>query len=347
MGTKWKRSLALVACLLTPCAYAADCESEQGMTFLCGPQNAEDLVFLPGTPWMIASGMSSEGVNGHIYLVDPATHVFQEIFPGTAKDGFDKQTYPACSGPLDRSNFSAHGLSLQTIGDGRHRLYVTSHGAREAVEIFEIDARSAQIELTWTGCVPIPAENDINSVAALADGGFITTRISGQGSQASGDIFAGEVTGFLYEWHPGGVLQSIPGTEMSGPNGIVVSPDQKAVYVALWGGQGVAKFARSAAGTLTHSKTLDLPFRPDNLRWTSSGSILAVGHRMSAADDCGQPLCFDAWEVAEVDPDAMTSKILLTKKPTPGFTGATVALRHGDSLWLGTFHGDRLVQVKN
>jgi hypothetical protein len=67
---------------------------------------------------------------------------------------------------------------------------------------------------------------------------------------------------------------------------------------------------------------------------------------MSANSDCGQPLCFDAWEVAEVDPKTMTAEIVLTKKPIPGFTGATVALRHANGLWLGTFHGDRLVQVE-
>jgi hypothetical protein len=338
--------LATLGCLLTPQAFADDCEPDQGMTFLCGPQNAEDLVFLPETPWMIASGMSSEGVNGHLYLVNPDTHTFQELYPESGKDAFDKQAYPDCLGPLDRTNFSAHGLSLLTIADGRHQLYVTSHGAREAVEVFAVDAQSAQIELSWVGCVPIPTHNDINSVAALADGGFLTTRIAGQGPLASGDIFAGEVTGFLYEWHPGGSLQSVPGTQMSGPNGIVVSADQRSVYVALWGGQGVTKFERGAENILTPVQTLELPFRPDNLRWTSSGSILAVGHRMSANSDCGQPLCFDAWEVAEVDPKTMTAEIVLTKKPIPGFTGATVALRHANGLWLGTFHGDRLVQVE-
>ncbi len=190
--------------------------------------------------------------------------------------------------------------------------------------------------------MPIPAHNDINSVAALADGGFITTRISGSGPEAGGDIFAGEVSGFLYEWHPGGKVQRIPGTDMSGPNGIVVTEDQRTVFVALWGGKGVARFARQG-DTLQRQITLHLPFRPDNLRWTAAGNILAVGHRMSADADCGQPLCFDAWEVAEIDPATMTYTIRATKAPSPGFTGATVALQADGGLWLGTFHGDRLV----
>jgi hypothetical protein len=47
------------------------CSPQQGMTFVCGPQNAEDLVSISETPWMIASGMSGEGHSGHLYLFVP------------------------------------------------------------------------------------------------------------------------------------------------------------------------------------------------------------------------------------------------------------------------------------
>ena len=32
------------------------CEPSGGMQFVCGPKNAEDLVLVPGTPWIISSG---------------------------------------------------------------------------------------------------------------------------------------------------------------------------------------------------------------------------------------------------------------------------------------------------
>lgn len=86
--------------------------------------------------------------------------------------------------------------------------------------------------MAWVGCVEMPQHASINSVAALADGGFITTRIMGEGPQASGDIFAGDVTGYLYEWHPGGDITELTGTQMSGPNGIEISSDGKTVFVA-------------------------------------------------------------------------------------------------------------------
>ena len=44
-----------------------ECEGSGGLDFVCGPKNAEDLVQVPGTRWLIASGMASDAA---IYLVD-------------------------------------------------------------------------------------------------------------------------------------------------------------------------------------------------------------------------------------------------------------------------------------
>ncbi len=226
-----------------------------------------------------------------------------------------------------------------------HRLYVTSHGDREAVEIFEVNAKGKKPSLAWVGCVVMPEHASINSVAPLADGGFVTTRIMGEGPEASGDIFAGEVTGYLYEWHPGGVIKALENTEMSGPNGIEVSSDGNTVYVASWGRGEVSRFTRTADGGLSHDRTLKMKFRVDNLRWSKHGTLYAVGHRMSKNPDCGAPLCIEEWEVAEVDPKNMTAQTLAVKKPISGFQGATVAIDVDDGLWLGTFNGNRIVFI--
>jgi len=322
------------------------CVSEQGMIFICGPQNAEDLVRVEGTSWIIASGMSGDGISGHMYLLDPAHRRYEDLYPGESpKHRWNKEEFGACPGELDTANFSAHGLAIRAIGEGIHRLYVTSHGAREAVEIFEVDAGGEKPSVTWVGCVEMPEHASINSVAPLPDGGFITTRITGEGPEASGDIFAGDITGYLYEWHPGGVISALENTEMSGPNGIEVSADGNTVWVASWGRGEVSRFGRGADGGLSHESTLKMSFRVDNLRWSKRGTLYAVGHRLSANPDCGEPLCMDEWEVAEVDPENMTAQTLAIKKPIDGFTGATVAIDAEDGLWLGTFSGDRIVFI--
>jgi hypothetical protein len=322
------------------------CVSEQGMIFVCGPQNAEDLVWVEGTDWVIASGMSGDGISGHMYLIDPAQRSYEDLYPGNSPvHRWDRDEFSACPGELDTANFSAHGLAIRALGDGMHRLYVTSHGAREAVEIFEVNARGEKPSVVWVGCVEMPEHASINSVAGLPDGGFLTTRIVGEGPEASGDIFAGDVTGYLYEWHPGGAISALANTEMSGPNGVEVSSDGDTVFVASWGRGEVSRFGRAADGGLSHERTLRMNFRVDNLRWSQHGTLYAVGHRLAENLDCGEAFCIEEWEVAEVDPETMTAQTLAVKRPINGFTGATVAIEADNGLWLGTYHGDRIVFI--
>jgi hypothetical protein len=133
---------------------------------------------------------------------------------------------------------------------------------------------------------------------------------------------------------------------MSGPNGIVVAEDQQRVFVASWGRGEIVRFVRGDDGGLAADKSMVVGFRVDNLRWTDSGTILATGHRLAADQDCdGPPLCFDEWEVAEIDAEKMTATTLAVRKPIPGFSGATVAIRDDGGLWFGTFRGDRIVYI--
>ena len=50
--------------------------------------------------------------------------------------------------------------------------------AREAIEIYDLDLRGTARILTWKGCVLLQQDGYFNSVAQLADGGFITTECS-------------------------------------------------------------------------------------------------------------------------------------------------------------------------
>lgn len=321
------------------------CDGADGLEFLCGPVNAEDLVWLGDTGMLIASGMADAEGTGRLYAIDSATKRFVELYsPSIATNDWDREQFPDCPGVPNPPQFSTHGLAIQRDADG-YRLYATAHGAREAVEVFTIEPADDWPEATWIGCVTIPDGNGINSVVGLPDGGFLTTRISGTGDEDSEKIFAGEITGFLYEWHPGGELVKVAGTEMSGPNGIDLSPDGESVYVASWGASEITRFSRAADGELTRAETIPAGFRVDNVRFTAGGTLLAAGHRLAEAQDCGQPLCFEEWEVAELDPASGTLTTLAVEPPHAGFLGATVALRGGQGLWLGTFHGDRVIFI--
>src|SRR5690606_799862 len=128
-----------------PQAALGDCADEPGIRYVCGPVNAEDILRLGESQWLLVSGMNGQlsGLeqNGNLYLVNLADKSWRPFFPGGAPLlEHDTARFPDCPGPLDTSDFSAHGLALQALESGpwRYSLYMTSHGAREAVEIFEI-----------------------------------------------------------------------------------------------------------------------------------------------------------------------------------------------------------------
>src|SRR5438067_1682816 len=55
----------------TAASAAESCAAEGKISYLCGPANAEDLALVPGTRWIITSGMTSPSVpTGHFYLID-------------------------------------------------------------------------------------------------------------------------------------------------------------------------------------------------------------------------------------------------------------------------------------
>src|SRR5260370_28625136 len=68
-----KASTLLAAAMATSTQVAAQaaCDPAAGLTFICGLTNAEDLVQVPGTPWIVAGGLAEgEPTEGHIYLVN-------------------------------------------------------------------------------------------------------------------------------------------------------------------------------------------------------------------------------------------------------------------------------------
>ena len=61
--------------------------------------------------------------------------------PSAAKDRPDTRTYPECPGPPAEggAQFTTHGVYVAP-GDGPvHKLFVVGHGARESIEVFEVD----------------------------------------------------------------------------------------------------------------------------------------------------------------------------------------------------------------
>jgi hypothetical protein len=308
-----------------PCVAAADVQ------FVCGQQGPEDLVVVPGGAWVVASAF---GGSGGVNLIRVSDKTSMKVYPAaSAKDRFDAKTYAACPGPPDPLKFTSHGLSLVPGRGNVHRLFVVGHGAREAIEVFDLDARPTTPVLTWIGCAVAADPIGLNSVRGLADGGFIASNFLPRGGTqaATQQMMTGEKNGELWEWHTASGWKKVPGSEAAGANGLEMAADGKTLYVAAWGSQSFFRLSRGAAKPVRDE--IPLGFRVDNIRWARDGSILAAGQGV------GQTV------VVKVDPRTLTVKEILKRPAGNGFAGGTVAVEVGDSYWIGSFAGDRIAIV--
>src|ERR1700722_8474737 len=107
----------------------ADCEPQDGVQFVCGHSATEDLAYIPGTHWVLASSFTGDG---GIRLVNVQDRTITTLYPSVgAKETLDNKTYSACPGPVDgddRTKFITHGLALSPRKDGMYTLLAVHHG---------------------------------------------------------------------------------------------------------------------------------------------------------------------------------------------------------------------------
>jgi len=346
--------LFLTLLLLFNCynANAADaqCHGSEGYGFVCGPKNAEDLVLVPGTDWIIASGMA-EGAG--ISLVNSRDKTWDKVYTAEVhRARQDMALYGACPDAPDPGTFQTHGLNIRGDEHGHATLYAVSHGGREAIEVFDVDSGDDKPVLTWTGCVLMPEGLAANSVASFSDGSLVATVLVLPGKSAN-DSVAGKATGAVYEWSPGANgFHLIQGTELPANNGIAVSADGKEIYVVSSGFSTIVAFSHSNPARQLRT-TQRLPITPDNVHMGSDGQLITAG-MVNEDKTCGSikdPATFDLEKIAAcsrpmiaytIDPKTMQASELMHAPAHPAFSNATIALKVGKEIWIGTFSSDRI-----
>src|SRR4029450_11248039 len=108
----------------TGTAQSSACEPAGGLTFICGIQNPEDLVLVPNTRWLLASGMAP---GSGLHLVDTRAKTVRNLYPANASGSLpDRTRYPSCPGTLDPKLAVLHGLSLRPASNVRYTVYATN-----------------------------------------------------------------------------------------------------------------------------------------------------------------------------------------------------------------------------
>ncbi|HEY4030486.1 MAG TPA: SMP-30/gluconolactonase/LRE family protein [Caulobacteraceae bacterium] len=318
-------------------APARDCAADGAISYICGLTSVEDMVKVPHGRWIIGSSMKlgkqapdSQG----LYLIDSQAKTGHRavIRPGPAQG---KAPYAGCTRP-DFAAMVSHGLELRPGKDGHDTLYAINHGGRETMELFDLRETKGEPVLTWSGCVKLPANAWINSVAALPNGAFAVTKYSDLDKINLTPVLKGELTGTVYIWRPGAGFTEMKGARLSGNNGIVATPDGKYLFVDDYGRRRVMRYALDGSEP---PKSAEVAFCPDNVRWAPDGSILVAGQDMSLAKPAQGP---NPWGVARLDPRTMAVTPVLTEPGSKAFDNGTVALQVGKTLFIGTFRGDRV-----
>ncbi|MGD2168078.1 MAG: hypothetical protein PVF63_08225 [Gammaproteobacteria bacterium] len=345
--------LLSAALLQTNAQAQSSCAPSNGYGYICGPENAEDLVAVPGTRWVIASAMRP---GTGLYLIDSRSKDWSVVYPGdVALARQDMSTYGNCPGSPDPNTLITHGLNLRPGRNGHSTLYAVSHGAREAIEVFDVDADGNRPTLTWIGCVEMPHGLEANSVASFEDGTLVATVLLHPGTYFE-ESFVGTPTGAVYLWSPDNPrFTKMRGTELPTNNGIEVSSDQREIFVASSGLSTIVAFSRENPSRQLRT-TERLPFTPDNVHMAPDGRLITAGMLNDVPECGGDPIsgdldlaelgaCPRGFMAVAIDPATMQVAEFAEGVRNPAFSNATMALQVGDEVWVGTFSGDRIGYV--
>ncbi len=333
--------------LLSPSAWAqTDCESAGDVEFICGPANAEDLVQVPDSDWIISSAMTA---NTGVYLINANTGVWHA--PADIAIAHDRARYPLCPSSPDMSRLETHGLNIRSTGPDQATLYAVAHGARESIEVYDVDTGNGTPQLTWKGCVLMPEGLAANSVASFADGTLVATVLLMPGKSFA-DSVAMRPTGAVFKWTPGQrEFVLMENSELPGNNGIEVSADGSEIFVVSSGFQTIVAFSNSNPARLLRS-TEQLPITPDNVHLGPNGMLLTGGMKNDVPACGGAPgpqhdlaalgSCPRGSIAIAIDPISMANRVLVETPAMPEFSNATMVLDTGNRYWFGTFNGDRI-----
>ena len=284
-----------------------------------------------GPDWVVASAYTGAG---GVALIRVADRTPMTVYPNAAaRHSLDRGTYPDCPGPPDASAFTTHGVYVEPGGGPVFKVFVVGHGARESIEVLEIDTAAAAPVATWLGCVIAPDPIGLNSVRGLPDGGFVTTNFLPRDStrEATQRMLGGEQNGELWEWHTASGWQKVPGSEAAGANGVELSDDGRTLYIAAWGSQSFIRLSRGVTPPVREE--IPLGFRIDNIHWASDGTLWGVGQAGGT------------WKAVKIDPDTLAVRDVVEQADAPAFGAGTAVAEVGDTLWVGSFRGNRIAIV--
>jgi hypothetical protein len=349
---------------LAGCGPAAVAPCGESPGAVCGFDNPEDAALLTGPSAenpeaamtaasfvLVVNGGRSDAARWFDLIDTDTDAVIAPTWREPAPSG-------ACAPPANRRprGFDARALdpgrwTLAAISDGRDE-----RGVNQRIELFELARDAAGWALRWTDCVAVPPAYFLNDVA-LGPGTLFAThmfdRPAGWRAWLLRPAFVlGLDTGRAVMWDAAQGWRRVAGSHGAFPNGIAVDPTGSVLFVAYTYAAAVARLDL-VAGTRAD---VTLPLRPDNLTWsedpeTKAAVLIAAGATgvpvlsTAGCETLARPGCGFDFKVAEIDAASLAVRPLFAHD-RHAVPGASVAVRHGETLYLGTAFGDRVTVVE-
>ncbi|MET0377616.1 MAG: hypothetical protein ABW049_01390 [Spongiibacteraceae bacterium] len=306
--------------------------------------NAEDLAPLDGGNWVLASSMlGGAQTQGGIYVIDVRSGKAQAVYPNHE---IVQSATTDCPAPVAAAAFAPHGIALFKSAKGETLLYVVNHGGRESVEMFAVEQQHDAPTLSWRGCIVVPAGGFGNAVAVVHDAiaNDDIVYMTNMGKPLDGSAPVSPLGGNVLAWTAAKGWRDVPGSEIAAPNGLLVAGDGRVLYVASWTQGEVVRLTLKPAGVTRD--VLKISLLPDNLRWSSDGSIFATGHHatVAAVTDCfmTKGRCEKTIPSAMTKIDAKTFAVRCAVDIDQSM--ATTTVNVGDELWIGTARGETVLR---
>lgn len=308
-----------------------NCNTIEGLEFICGVNQAEDLLRVPNSNFVIASGRISD-TEGQIYAIDKNSRAVSELFPLNALEAkHDTENFGGC--PSSINVFQPHGISIREMGQNSYLLYVVGHGYREAIEVFHLEINDDLPSLQWVGCVEAPdGVERFNAVTVLPNNKIAVTHLPPSGSPNRG-------SGEVWEWSNSDGWKIVEGSQMPGPNGIVASSDGSTLFVAAYLGTSLKKLSLQDSSRSIQAETI---YSIDNIRWSDEGELLLAAHDRDCTPRGG---CSNssATHLLRANPTNLEIETIRVIPVLDVFPVGTVVIDVDDEYWVGGIAGtDRI-----
>ena len=322
------------------------CNSNQEFVVYCGFQNPEDLALTPDNNFLIVAefgGMAPlvEMQPGKLSFFDLTTKIRRDAL---ITFGSNVWGDPACTRD-PAIPFGPHGVDLIEREDGKFQLAVVSHYPNESIEMFELKNPDEWV-LEWKGCINVDGNYYFNDVSLDKAGNFYATHMFDADyslARVVWNVFAKSDTGFVVKWSTTGTFEELEFTAGSFPNGIALDIDKGNLLVNYNLGDKTVLYDLSKESILGEYKHNS----PDNVV-IQNGYAWVTNHDHAATDTfkCdSNPNCPLPFSVNQLSLEDL-SLISAFKFKNSNMGVGTVGLPYQNSIWIGSYHSDRLAEAK-